>query len=434
MGSQVRERLLLLVGLVVLVVAGVVIASSVGGTSDDPPTDATPDTTPEDVPDDGPAPEVANDAAGPLDGLESLRLDIEVTPSVGLVDGQEVEVTGVGFDPGASVVIIQCWIADQSATRDDCDLGSLAVSSAGEQGSFSTSVVVHQLLDTTNGVRDCAVGTEAVGCRVSVANTHDLDQSGAASVSFVGEDLAAPPSLVVSPTTGLRDGDPLTVSGTGFEPGSEVFVTQCPVGGDDDAGHDCLRRNPGETVETDAQGAFSVSAAANRHPQSVHGVHDCALDIHHCMVVVRPVEPARVMEVGDDGTIVTEPYVPRRAPNPVPLVFDAATSPTLPPEYTVTPSDGLRDGDTVRLELFDMPSDGVFDVQQCADGGPRGMFCATLGTVEIVDGDGAAEVAVVVTLTNGDDTIECTQPGRRCHLTLADEPADVVRGPLTFAP
>lgn len=227
--------------------------------------------------------------------------------------------------------------------------------------------------------------------------------------------ISVTPTIDATPTEGLRDGEPIEVVGANFDPGAQVIVTQCPAGGLDDASDGCVALNPGEIVDIGVEGGFSVTITASRQRESHEGPHDCALDLHGCMLVVRPATQ------------------PARSPNPVPLAFDASVVPPLPPEYTVTPSQGLVEGDVVRLEVFDMPVDGSFGVRQCADGGPRGLFCEPRGVIEVTAGAGAADLIVVGTLTLGDDLVDCTQPARRCYLTLDGELGDLVRGPLRFA-
>lgn len=446
--DRLRERLLLLGGLVVLVVVGVVLAAGNGddrAPDDSAPDDSAPeDSAPDDTaPDTDPAP---IDAAGPLDGLESLQLPVAVDPADDLVDEQTVEISGSGFTAGATIAMVQCWLGEDGGSRDDCDLGNIGIATADPQGAFVGMMVVHRFIDTENGVFDCASGGTDEGCRIGVANTVDLDESGGVSVFFAPQDAVEPPTIEATPTTGLRDGDPIALTGTGFEPGGQVEVTQCPVGGMDDASGGCTSRNPGEIVDIGPDGGLEMTVVAARQRVSEDGPHDCALEVHGCMIVVRALasidadgaavdcdaeflEPSVDEQAVDCGPV----YVSHRSPNPIPLVFDPGVAPAVPSEYTVTPSQGLVDGSSVRLEVFDMPADGSFVVAQCADGGPRGLFCDPRGVIEVTGGSGAVDVIVVATLTEADDAIDCTEPARRCYLALDGALADEVRGPLRFA-
>ncbi|MEZ5245925.1 MAG: neocarzinostatin apoprotein domain-containing protein [Acidimicrobiales bacterium] len=436
--GPVVERVVLLGALALLLGVGVWLVTAGGSNEASAPDDTeaddteADDTAPDDTaPDDTEADEVLIDEAGPLDGLESLRLPITATPATDLVDQQDVEIAGSGFTAGATIAMVQCWLGDGTGSRDDCDLGNIAIASADDQGAFISYMTVNQLIDTANGVRDCATGGTDAGCRIGVGNTLDLDESGAVEIVFRVADGIAPPSIEATPTSGLRDGDAISVSGVGFDPDSQVMVTQCPVGGLDDASWGCVNRNPGELVDVDAAGSFSMTVAAQRQRVSEDGAHDCALEVYRCMLVVRTVAPPPVAGDGDDQ--VVELLAAGRSPNPIPLDFDPAEPPSRPPEYTVSPSQDLVAGAVVRLDVFDMPVDGSFTVRQCADGGPRGLFCEPLGNVDVVDGTGGVDLVVVETLSLADDTIDCTEPARRCYLTLDGELADAVRGPLRFA-
>lgn len=427
------------------------------------PDDSLPDTS---LPDADIA--VPIDLAGPLDGLESLELPIAVTPDDGLVDQQTIEVSGAGFTPGATIAMVQCWLGE-TGSRDDCDLGNIGVAHADVQGAFTRTMLVHRFIDTGNGIHDCVSGDATEGCRIGVGNTLDLDESGGAAIFFAAVDAVEPPTIDATPTTGLRDGDLISLGGRGFESDSQVVVTQCPVGGLDDASSGCTSRNPGETIDIGADGGFAITVTASRHRVSEDGPHDCALEVYGCMLVVRalgpvvdtaaldgcgengPVVPSEVptTSTGDptaastSTTTVAAPvdvdecarlFLPDRSPNPIPLDFDPGVAPVLPPEYTVTPSQGLENGSIVRLDVFDMPVDGSFGVRQCADGGPRGLFCDPRGVIDVVDGDGGVDIIVVATLTLADDSIDCTEPARRCYLALDGALAEEVRGPLRFEP
>lgn len=49
---------------------------------------------------------------------------------------------------------------------------------------------------------------------------------------------AATPKLVVTPSTGLRNHSTVTVSGTGFKPRDQVYITECQVTAKGEAGCD----------------------------------------------------------------------------------------------------------------------------------------------------------------------------------------------------
>jgi hypothetical protein len=123
------------------------------------------------------------------------------------------------------------------------------------------------------------------------------------------------PSLTVTPSTELVEGQVLSVSGTGFLPDTTVFVVPCPANVIN--GVDCDLNSPTST-QTDSSGAFTTSYIARRFIVGrVGGVLtelDCSTDA--CM-----------LGAGDAGQL-------RTANTPI----DFADSPLPPRTLTATPN------------------------------------------------------------------------------------------------
>ncbi|MEM7143128.1 MAG: neocarzinostatin apoprotein domain-containing protein [Actinomycetota bacterium] len=402
-GGRWRGRLVALLGIGALVAAGVVALRAAG--DDDPSPDD------EAAIDDGDT-ETDLDAAGQYDGLDSVRLPLEVTPDSDLVDGQSVRVRGTGFTPGASVALIQCaGINGENGQAGEggvgnCDLSNYVLGGVDQQGFVDMQLTVHRYIATGDGEIDCALAT--VQCAMAIGNIQNYDESGVAPIWFDGNvEGVRSPYLTLDRTSGLRDGDPIVVTGANFQPGEEVSLSQCIIGGPYSFGSCFASDLITDTVVVGDDGTFTVTISARRE-LPFYGA-DCFDDPYGCRVAAQGWSDA---------------------PNPVGITYDGSV---LSPSYTVTPSDGLADGDVVRLAVFGMPADGVFNVRQCADGGPRGLFCADLGIIDVLGGSGVADVAVQQVLTLDGDEIECTEPGRVCYLELDGDLTDLVRGPVRFA-
>ena len=63
-------------------------------------------------------------------------------------------------------------------------------------------------------------------------------------VSAVGAGAAAIPKLVVTPSTGLTNHKIVTVSGTGFKPKDNVYITECQANAKGEAGCDIFTALP----------------------------------------------------------------------------------------------------------------------------------------------------------------------------------------------
>lgn len=139
---------------------------------------------------------------------------------------------------------------------------------------------------------------------------------------------AATPRLFLSPSSGLVDGQRITVSGSGFAAGSRVAIYQCqaaPVGLVD------CELGTGATVTASDDGGFSVERQVFAVIYDVDAAVGCRA-APGCVLVAN---------MGFDGgasAVVA------------PLAFDPAAALLPPPSISVTPGGDLVDGQTVRVE------------------------------------------------------------------------------------
>ena len=155
--------------------------------------------------------------------------EISVTPSIGLIDGQAVDVVVAdALAARPSLVIVQCAGA---TSPDRCDVQT-AVRVPTPARTDTITIAVRALMATAGG--------DEIDCRhrdadCSLGVTGDLSAPvrrwGVAAIQFDEHAALAPP-----PTVRLTEGEDLeertyvTVTGTGFSPGGEVQVAQCSVG------------------------------------------------------------------------------------------------------------------------------------------------------------------------------------------------------------
>ena len=69
-------------------------------------------------------------------------------------------------------------------------------------------------------------------------------------VSVTSAVAATKPKLVVTPSTGLTNNKTVTVSGTGFKPKDNVYITECQANAKGEAGCDILTATPVKITAT----------------------------------------------------------------------------------------------------------------------------------------------------------------------------------------
>ena len=324
--------------------------------------------------DETPLEEVAGDdssgADGTLDGavdddtsVGGLDTRDEVTPiplglseDDDLSDGQSVTLTGDGFAIHSSVWVVQCATPTIDTTiLEGCDLATTQHSKVDGDGSLDVDIRAHRFIRVDGAEIDCSVAT----CAISVALIDDHRLRGTVPLTF--DASAAPteaPELVVGATTDLLDGQELTVSGSGFEPSSEVRLVQCVIGVVERTPN-CFQRwridtgptRSGQRHTTDPDGRFQATIYANRLVRTVNDQIDCAdPESGRCLLAVIPV----------DDTLTSS----QRLLAAQPLVFDETFDPPTI-GVAIEPRSGFSDGAPVTITVT-----GVHypEIQLCAVG------------------------------------------------------------------
>ncbi|HET9612099.1 MAG TPA: neocarzinostatin apoprotein domain-containing protein [Acidimicrobiales bacterium] len=201
---------------------------------------------------------------------------LAVSPGTGLVDGQIVSVTGDDFPPsgagGSWVEISQCTA---EASWDSCQWVGWSAVDAG--GAVAADVPVWAILSTPAGEVDCR--TSAEPCQlVASRGAPDSERAGRADLDFAEDGpLLPPPTIEVTPSTGLSGGDVVTVDGTGFTPSGYAFVSLCERGSTD--------RCDWESAlwpDVSSSGTFTVDLTVEESFEAWDGGVDCVAGA--CMV------------------------------------------------------------------------------------------------------------------------------------------------------
>jgi hypothetical protein len=144
-----------------------------------------------------------------------------ISPSTGLRDGQEAIFTAEGLRPDTTYAVTQC----QAQGERGCDVLDFGSATTDPAGRVTIPVSVWASIYRYNGRVDCT----AEPCAVT------LTMEGLAVVSTpvaFAEGVVAPvPSLRIEPTGPYRDGQHVTVRGSGFRPGHSLLgeIGQCPA-------------------------------------------------------------------------------------------------------------------------------------------------------------------------------------------------------------
>jgi hypothetical protein len=168
--------------------------------------------------------------AAPTDGTASRLLPVVVEPSTGLAHGQTVRISGSGFSPGASLGAVLCSAgAAGGGGVAFCELAFYDNFSASAEGHFTDDYLVRRFITTpSEGRVDCAASTDR--CLLAVGNVSDYDESGGSFISYDGAPHPPPPALRISPSSGLTDGQVISVRGTGVRAAPDGWLRQCPAG------------------------------------------------------------------------------------------------------------------------------------------------------------------------------------------------------------
>jgi len=225
-------------------------------------------------------------SGGASSGAAVVLPVVTVSPSTGLVDLQTVTVTGTGFTANAQVATVQCRPGAIGAA--DCDLGTLVYTKADTNGAFTLGRYVRRLIAVGSTKIDCGA---PAGCILGAGNVADLTQANGQTIFFNPNIPPKVPAISVTPKTNLVDHQLVTVSGTGYAPGSNVYISQCfahPVAGT----YQSCDYSTALYETVNGNGAFTATNMALERRQVVYTQFgsqtvDCAVAPGWCDIEVR---------------------------------------------------------------------------------------------------------------------------------------------------
>ena len=344
-------------------------------------------------------------------------VSISVEPASGLVDGQKVTVSGDGYS--SLVVMGVCPVGLSDRDAEICAHGQyLKFAEADSNGSFTVEVEVPAMVhhDDSLAMTDCraepcelvALDADQVDPPVLARHPLDFDPDG---------DLLARPTLTVTPTTGLVDGQRLQVTGAGFDASfgaaGWVHVVQCA------ATASLYACRPAGDGAISATGGFSVLASVRTEVRVDGSTQrlDCRSTAVVCRLGVSSADSRRAVPV----TLTFSPQAPAR----------------LRPVLNLAPTSGLVDGQEIHFEGHGFEPGEYLAITQCvvSDSGSPSA-CTELDGDVLVDRagvmQGAKRVRQVLVPHPEDPGIPVDCGVGRCEIWVynADEQITV---PLHFA-
>lgn len=159
--------------------------------------------------------------------------------------------------------------------------------------------------------------------------------------------------VTAEPSTGLRDGDEVTVRGEGFVPGESVGIVQCAreAGGDTPevrGGVDGCYIGDYVNVSADEQGVAQGTYRIKRVLTTpITGSVDCAAEAGRCIVAM-----GAISDYDRSGGL--------------PVEFATDVEPVELPTVQVEPAEALADGQVVRVTATGLTPDDVMFVEVCS--------------------------------------------------------------------
>ena len=149
--------------------------------------------------------------------------ELAATPNTGLVDGQIVEVAGSALRPNREYTVWQCIAG--AFWELGCDF-TPTFGQTDAQGKLVLDMSVTTVMHTEVADVDCRRNECEL---VTVDRTQfDFRRGGRAPIAFdPAGSLLPPPTLEVTPDTGLTGRQVVQVNGTGFRPLTQVHLAQC---------------------------------------------------------------------------------------------------------------------------------------------------------------------------------------------------------------
>jgi hypothetical protein len=344
---------------------------------------------------------------------------VKVSPSKGLVDLQNVTVTGSGFSANVQIGTVEC--RPGALGQADCNLGTLVYVQSDQHGKFTLKRYVRRLLSVGGKTIDCGA---AKGCILGAGNVGNLKQANGQKIFFNPKIPPKVAKITVSPNTKLVDHQLVTVSGKGFAPGTTAYLSQCITHPPSRTGQACDYATE-RYVTVGTNGTFLATNFVLERRQVVYTknnaqtVIDCAHAANTCDI-----------QTSSSGLGSS---IPAKAP----LAFDRNVKAVVAAVH-LSPSSPLQDLEAVTLTGTGFtPGYSVF-VQECAVGTTKIPSCDYATNRAVTAGlHGAFTLTYYVRrdIAPTGTTIDCATKPVACELLFQGTPSQgPTRRGLTFDP
>lgn len=232
-----------------------------------------------------------------------------------------------------------------------------------------------------------------------------------------GSPVSAPtgtPTLTADPSTGLLDGQSISVSGSGLGSKNDELLAECVTGATSPV--ESCDVETADSVKTDGSGSFTTSYTAVRMIEvgGSSSTVDCATADACILVVI-------------DGNLSILAGTP----------ISFADVVVVPPTVTAVPDTGLLDGQKITVSGTDWSPGGRIGLTECAVAGSVCEFTtSTTGHGIIVGSAGTFSGPFTVNrfIEGEDGPVDCAQPST-CELEAVDigDPDETATTPITFA-
>ncbi len=317
---------------------------------------------------------------------------LTITPNTGLTSNEAVTIAGSGFAPGASLAAVEC--IGTATTTTGCNLNAIAPIGVSSSGTFSMSFYVQ-----TGPIGSGTCGTSATDthCLIAVGTLAGTLVASGPITFAVPSSTPAGPSITVSPSTGLKNGDTVTITGSGFTPGDSLYALECLATATSAAGCNAAGATP---ITANSDG--TLPSTTYKVTTGTIGTGTCgtsASDLSGCVISVSNAT------AGDAAHAA--------------ITFAALTGPTI----TVSPSTGLKNGETVTITGSGFtPGDSLYALE-CLATATSAAGCNAAGATPITansDGTLPSTTFKVSTGTIGSGACGTTAANvRDCVITVA---------------
>jgi len=185
----------------------------------------------------------------------SATPSMTVTPSTNLTAGQAVTVTASGFGANETLAIIEC-LANATSSAG-CDTTNYVLVTS--DGSGNVAATTFHVLAETISTGSCGTSATDTNCTLAVGNPSNPAEKATFPITFAAPGttttttttpggttttttttttvpatttttspiVLGPRHIKVAPSTKLKSGQTVVVTGSGFKPGDHVFVLEC---------------------------------------------------------------------------------------------------------------------------------------------------------------------------------------------------------------